>query len=433
MLFDSTDATSFNYGDGTIVDLFVLARANNTVCCELRGETYAGNTKKTWNNMCFVHPVFTASTGLTGVVGLRLVNAQRNTVFHPNFEQMNTALDLQGQVGDGIETRHNQIKGGYIRDNVSINAGAWDNEVDVPRILGAITDVGVRNRVSFIDADFVHNDPVGRLQPTGTSQLIPVCTWLTNKTGVASVSGRVVKIGSLNNSFASVSAASDVDEWVGIVQDAGVADGTRARVAVAGVAQAYASASGQKGDYAQVQTDGTVRAVGKELGLSGSIIGIFLDSPVENTVAQVLITPRSGVTTRVDISQRFSDQMLTVQLRNQTAATIPKGTIVRAHATIEDAVQLPTVDSTGADWLAVAADAIPTLTNGQFAVAGTVPVLMTDAVALNDYVVVDTATATLGRGKTAGTTYPTTPGVLVGRCVKAAAAGALARVMLARA
>src|SRR5690606_20003661 len=132
------------------------------------------------------------------------------------------------------------------------------------------------------------------------------------------------------------------------------------------------------------------------------------------------------------LSPRASTRPILAQMRNQTGGTIAKGKVMKAHSSIEDGLTTMTTSETGDNWVAIAAEDVAALSNGNFAIGGLADVLMTDAVSNGQFVVVDTSSGNEGNGK-ASATYPTTPGTLVGRCVKGADAGELARVVLSRA
>lgn len=90
------------------------------------------------------------------------------------------------------------------------------------------------------------NTPKQNVTPEGGTYI-----WMINKTGAASIKGYIVQPAASTDNGAVYTIDGDIDP-IGVVYDAGVADGSLMRVVVSGIAEVYYGTAVVRGTFSRV-------------------------------------------------------------------------------------------------------------------------------------------------------------------------------------
>ncbi len=277
ILFDNTGG-SINYGDGFMENVQIFLNANSTTGVRLHGEESGGGNIV--GQIAFSHLIVSTLQGSpTGMIGLQIINSEYHTFHHSHFEGVNTAIDIQGQVGGGPFARFNTFLGGLISSDISMDAGTRANMFVGGAYNGTITDL---NTSTGLPNTFYGHSPVGLLRlETGRVDLKNrsgqqcITARLNNRTGLTSVVGRLAKQASSDNDGFEEMTGTDTDNWVGLIHEA-VANAQAGRVAIYGIVNADFSGAVTRGDFVIHDTanPGQVVSNGTTLPATGLLVGI---------------------------------------------------------------------------------------------------------------------------------------------------------------
>ena len=142
----------YNPGDCQFDGLCISLYSNNTTGLVIQGDTGAqsGNGSNIINdiilNHCYITGGNNAGWATGNVTGMNITNSAKWVFNKINIEECNPAIVMQGQVGGGSYTTDMVFVGGWVMENIILNAGVGSGiSFYGTRIEGSITGINAAN------------------------------------------------------------------------------------------------------------------------------------------------------------------------------------------------------------------------------------------------------------------------------------------------